>query len=95
MLSPELNAVRLRVREFADTHVIHYTNWQVAPTINEYVETASFPYPIVEAAKKYKLVEHLLDPPYGVGACYLKTGIIYMELGRVDAGLATFFAVQY
>jgi hypothetical protein len=49
----------------------------------------------VEAAKKYKLVEHLLDPPYGVGACYLKTGIIYMELGRVDAGLATFFAVQY
>lgn len=60
---------------------------QAAPTINDYVETATFPTEIVEALKPLKLI-HKTDT-------YVKTGLAYLELAKVDAGLATFYLLWY
>lgn len=38
-------------------------------------------------------MDNLLPQPYGVGSSYTKTGVIFMELARIDPGFATAFAV--
>lgn len=55
--------------------------------INNYVETATFPTEIVEALKPLKLI-HKTNT-------YVKTGLAYLELAKVDAGLATFYLLMY
>lgn len=60
---------------------------KAAPVINNYVETATFPTEVVEALKPLKLI-HKTNT-------YVKTGLAYLELAKVDAGLATFYLLMY
>ena len=66
----------------------------MAPTINEYVDKATFPYDLVQRMRTINLLDHFFKPPYGNEKSTLMKGLIIAEFARVDAGLATFFAVQ-
>ncbi|CAD8071213.1 unnamed protein product [Paramecium sonneborni] len=75
MLDNEEKEICQAVRKFAQE--------KAAPTINKYVEAAEFPTEIVEALKPLKLI-HKTNT-------YVKTGLAYLELAKVDAGLSTFY----
>jgi hypothetical protein len=65
----------------------------VRPVINEYYESATFPNLVLEKLKPLDLLGKLLKPPYGENIRPLFKGILFIELARVDVGLATFLVV--
>jgi len=48
----------------------------------------------VDKLKPMNLMHYFLEEPYGKPISSVGKGCIIAELARVDAGLATFFAVQ-
>lgn len=84
-LTPEENKNRLRLRTFLER--------EIAPTINDYVERAEFPEEYIPKLRDSGLFEYLLDKPFGKSDSLFKQGLIYAELARIDAGLATFAIV--
>lgn len=67
---------------------------EIKDAIIPYVETATFPEPLIAKLKPLNLAGHFFKKPYGYGTSSLIQGILSMELARIDAGLATFFTVQ-
>ncbi|MCB0371263.1 MAG: acyl-CoA dehydrogenase family protein [Bdellovibrionales bacterium] len=59
-----------------------------------YVETATFPQPIVDKLKPLGILKHFFKKPYGYGTSCLTQGVLIAEFARIDPGLATFLVVQ-
>ena len=76
----------MQVREFLEK--------EVKEAIIPYVETATFPQPIIDKLKPLGLLKHYFQKPYGYGTSCLKQGVLIAELARIDPGLATFCVVQ-
>jgi glutaryl-CoA dehydrogenase len=74
------------VRSFLET--------EIKEAIIPYIETATFPDPLVAKIKAAKLLGHFFKKPYGYGTSCMKQGIIALEAARVDPGVATFMIVQ-
>jgi len=87
IISPEENAIRLKVREFVEK--------EIRPFINDYVETATFPGPIVQKLRQIDPLGLFFRPPYGKDVSSVTVGLILAELTRVDLGVGTFLAVHY
>ncbi|EGR33390.1 hypothetical protein IMG5_054550 [Ichthyophthirius multifiliis] len=87
LLNKEDNDFRLKLREFLQLNI--------APTINEYVESAEFPEEYIPKLKEIQLLKNLTDKPYGNSSSILAQGVLYLELSRCDPGLATFVIVQH
>lgn len=85
-LSPEDNALRLKVRAFMEE--------EVQPIINGYWERDEFPF---ELLPKFKALAIAGLPYRGYGCPGKSTtmmGFVMMELARVDASISTFFGVH-
>ena len=57
LITPEENAIRLKVKHFVDK--------EVRPVINDYVEEATFPGPVVKKLKDVDPLGLYFRPPYG------------------------------
>ncbi len=85
-LSDEDRALQLKVREFMER--------EIAPIVNNYWLHDEFPYEIIPKFAELNVCG-LTYKGYGCpGKSFLMEGIIAMEMGRVDASIATFFGVQ-
>ena len=89
-LAETLNAEELgllrQVRAFMET--------KVAPIINKYWAEDAFPFELLPAFKELNIGGVGLEG-YGCrGGSALLTGLVGMEMARVDASIATFFGVQ-
>jgi len=83
-----------KLEPFLKRKYIHIIRLKIAPTINDYVETASFPTPLIEKLKAIKPLQHFLKAPYGKEISSFGKGAIAAEFARIDAGFATFLVVQ-
>ena len=75
-----------RTRDFVDDEVL--------PVINDYWESAEFPWPLVESLAKLGIVG---DGIQGYGCppmSPIASGLVHMELNRGDGSLGTFLGVQ-
>lgn len=63
--------------------------------INDYVETATFPGPIVKKLKDVDPLGLFFRPPYGKNVNLVTVCLILTELARADLGVATFLAVHW
>ena len=81
----ETNKFRKELREFLER--------EVQPLMVDYVEKAEFPQKAVELLKTKDLLKDYISEPYGEGVNQKRLIAILLELGRVDASLATFFLV--
>lgn len=87
-LTKEEEALRQKVRAFLDC--------EVRPTINDHVDSATFPAEIAKKLSKLNLLKLFFPPPYGENTISkTAVGVILAELARVDMGLATFVWLQY
>lgn len=85
-LSEEDRALQLKVRAFMER--------EIAPIVNNYWLHDEFPYEIIPKFAELNVCG-LTYEGYGCpGKSFLMEGIIAMEMGRVDASIATFFGVQ-
>lgn len=86
-LSKEEQAILQSVREFGESEVL--------PIVNPYWERAEFPFELVPKIAALNLVgdhnmrDHGCRPMSAIGS-----GLVMMELSRIDASIATFFAVH-
>jgi glutaryl-CoA dehydrogenase len=85
-LSPEDDAIRLRVREFMET--------EVQPIISDFWERDAFPFDLVPKMRAL----NIMGLPYEGHGCPGRSttlmGFVMMEMARVDASLSTFFGVH-
>lgn len=86
LLSPEDEKLRKAVRQIAEN--------EIAPFINDSIETASFPEHLLPVFKKHEILLHFLPPPYGKGTSLLGLGALTSELGRIDGSICTFTLVS-
>lgn len=85
-LNDEDRALQLRVREFMET--------EIKPIVNNYWLHDEFPFEVIPKFAELGLCG-VTYKGYGCpGKSFLMEGIIAMEMGRVDASIATFFGVQ-
>lgn len=85
-LSEEDRALQLKVREFMER--------EIKPIVNNYWLHDEFPYEVIPKFAELDVCG-LTYQGYGCpGKSFLMEGIIAMEMGRVDASIATFFGVQ-
>jgi alkylation response protein AidB-like acyl-CoA dehydrogenase len=85
-LPPEELTTLKQVRSFMES--------KVAPIINKYWVEDSFPFELLPAFKELNLGGLGLQG-YGCrGGSKLLTGLVAMEMGRIDASIATFFGVH-
>lgn len=85
-LSEEDKALQLRVRDFMEK--------EIRPIVNYYWLHDEFPFEIIPKIAELGLCG-VTYQGYGCpGRSFLMEGIIAMEMGRVDASIATFFGVQ-
>lgn len=60
----------------------------------DYYERAEFPTELIDKLKELNLCGADIPPSYGgPGLSCVSTGMIALELGRVDAGIATFYSL--
>lgn len=86
-LSPEDNAIRLKVRSFMET--------EVAPIITEYWERDEFPFELLPKIRELGIMGLPYEKDYGCpGSSFKLMGWVMMEMARVDASLSTFFGVH-
>ena len=83
-LTPDENAVRLRVREFMEA--------RVAPIANDYWERGEFYHEVVPDFVKLDLLRTAYDP--AVPNATVRDCLISGELARVDPSMATFYGVH-
>ena len=85
-LSPEDNALRLKVRAFMER--------EVQPIINDYWERDEFPFDLLPGIKALGIA----GLPYSGYGCPGKSttlmGFMMLELARIDASMSTFFGVH-
>ncbi len=85
-LNEEDKALQLRVRDFMEK--------EIKPIVNYYWLHDEFPFEIIPKIAELGLCG-VTYQGYGCpGKSFLMEGIIAMEMGRVDASIATFFGVQ-
>lgn len=85
-LSEEDRAIQLKVREFMER--------EIKPIVNNYWLHDDFPFEVIPKFAELGLCG-VTYKGYGCpGKSFLMEGIIAMEMGRVDASIATFFGVQ-
>lgn len=85
-LNDEDKALQLRVREFMEK--------EIKPLVNNYWLHDDFPFEVIPKFAELGLCG-VTYQGYGCpGKSFLMEGIIAMEMGRVDASIATFFGVQ-
>jgi len=85
-LNDEDKALQLRVREFMEK--------EIKPIVNNYWLHDDFPFEVIPKFAELGLCG-VTYQGYGCpGKSFLMEGIIAMEMGRVDASIATFFGVQ-
>jgi len=85
-LSDEDKALQLQVREFMER--------EIKPIVNNYWLHDDFPFEVIPKFAELGLCG-VTYQGYGCpGKSFLMEGIIAMEMGRIDASIATFFGVQ-
>jgi alkylation response protein AidB-like acyl-CoA dehydrogenase len=79
--SPETEAIRRTVREFAER--------EIAPHVMQYDESQEFPRPVLERLAALGMMGILFPPEYdGAGLAYVDYVAILEELARVDGSVA-------
>lgn len=86
LLTDEERAVRDRVREFCDQHVL--------PVINSYWDRGEFPFELLPAFAATGVTGGTLAAYGAPGLSQIAAGLVSMELARGDGSLSTFHAVQ-
>ncbi len=86
LLTAEEVKVRKEVREFAER--------EVAPIINEYIDKAEFPEPLIGKLGQQRWTKLFGRKPYGDGGNPMSIALVLLELARVDASVCTFVLVQ-
>lgn len=86
LLTPEEESLRRQVRQIAEQ--------EIAPFINDSIETCSFPEHLLPVFRKHNILQHFLQKPYGHGTSLLGAGVMTSELSRVDGSICTFSLVQ-
>jgi alkylation response protein AidB-like acyl-CoA dehydrogenase len=84
--TPEINDFRARLRKDLED--------QVAPYISESIEKAECVDKFVDVLKKHKVGRCYVRKPIGDGLDSRHLIACILELGRIDASLATFYLVQ-
>ena len=84
--TPEMNQMRMSLRKDLEEHVV--------PTISETIEKAECVDKYVHILQKHNVMEKYLSKPYGIGQNSRFIIAIILELGRIDASLATLHLVQ-
>jgi hypothetical protein len=84
--TPEINEYRYNLRKDLELHV--------EPYISETIEKAEPVYKFVDVLKKHRCGACYFSKPYGDGQDTRKLIATILELGRIDASLATFYLVQ-
>jgi glutaryl-CoA dehydrogenase len=85
-LSDEERALRDRVRDYGDEHVL--------PVINDYWERAEFPFELIGPLAELGVVGGTIDGYGCPGLSRRASGIVARELARADGSLNTFFGVH-
>jgi len=86
-LSPEDNAVRLKVRTFMET--------EAAPIITDFWERDEFPFELLPKFKALGIMGLPYEKEYGCpGRSFMLMGMVMMEMARVDASISTFYGVH-
>ena len=86
LLTPEEEAFRLQVRQLAEK--------EIAPYINDCIETASFPEHLLPVFRKSEYLLNFIPKPYGKDTTMMAQCVATAELGRVDGSVCTFSLVQ-
>jgi glutaryl-CoA dehydrogenase len=86
LLSADERAVLQRVRTFMET--------KVHPIINKYWLEDAFPFELIPAVKDLRLGGLGIEGYECAGGSELLFGLVALEMGRVDASIATFFGVH-
>jgi len=87
LLTPEEQEIRKKVRTFMAT--------EVAPIINQYYETASFPFELLPKIRNLGILGGYCVKGYGcAGLTHLGVAALVIEMARVDASFATFVMVH-
>lgn len=86
LLTPEEEAFRLQVRQLAEK--------EIAPYINDNIETATFPEHLLPVFRKSEYLSNFLSKPYGKDTSLMAQGIATAEMARVDGSICTFTLVQ-
>lgn len=86
LLTPEEEAFRLQVRQLAEK--------EIAPYINDSIETASFPEHLLPVFRKSEYLFNFLKKPFGKDTSLMAQGVATAELARVDGSICTFSLVQ-
>lgn len=84
--TPEINEYRMNLRKDLEKDMVPY--------ISETIQKAECADKFAHILKKHKSGECYLQKPYGVGLDSRKLIATILELGRLDASLATFYLVQ-
>ncbi|WJY68525.1 acyl-CoA dehydrogenase family protein [Corynebacterium auris] len=85
-LSEEDKAIRDRVRDFGEKHVL--------PIINDYWERAEFPTEILPALAELGIVGTFIQGYGCPGLSRQQAGLVAREMGRIDGSVNTFFGVH-
>ncbi|SDR82010.1 acyl-CoA dehydrogenase family protein [Corynebacterium timonense] len=85
-LSAEDVAIRDRIRDFGEKHVL--------PIINEYWERAEFPEEILPALAELGVVGTFIEGYGCPGLTRRQAGLVAREMGRIDGSVNTFFGVH-
>lgn len=85
-LNEEERALQLKVRTFMET--------EVKPIVNHYWLHDEFPFEIIPKLAALNICGITYNGYGCAGKSFLMEGIIAMEMGRIDASIATFFGVQ-
>lgn len=84
--TPEINQFRMRLRKDLEEHVV--------PKLPEMVESEACFDVFGHILAKHDCMSGYLQPPYGKGLDSRFLVAVILELGRIDASLATFHLVQ-
>jgi len=86
LLTPEEEAFRQQVRQLAEK--------EIAPYINDSIETASFPEHLLPVFKKSEYLLNFIPKPFGKDTSLMAQCVATAELARVDGSVCTFTLVQ-
>lgn len=85
-LSPEHQALKMKVREFLER--------EIKPIVNNYWLHDEFPFEIVPKLAELNVCGYVYEGYGCAGGSSLMDGIIASEFGRIDPSIATFLGVQ-
>lgn len=86
MLSPEEQALQLKVRTFMET--------EIQPIVNDHWTRSAFPFEIIPKLAELNICGGTFKGYGPLDYSFVMEGVIAMEMARVDCSIATFFGVQ-